>query len=103
MYLLTCIPAVLNNTPGIANSGRKKTKKDYIKSEVYVIDEVEDIIASADCSCLIIRRERLLGDLANYKDLKRIMWQLVACAHSTRHPAILVAALKFYRLQYLQS
>lgn len=76
--------AVLNNTPELVNMGRKKTKVNYTAGEHYSIDEFEDIVASPSCSRLIIRTDRVTGNLDNAKVVKHILWQMTACAHSER-------------------
>ncbi|KZV58903.1 hypothetical protein PENSPDRAFT_672743, partial [Peniophora sp. CONT] len=80
-YVFECA-AVLNNSPDLVNLGRKKTKKDYLAGNLYVIDEYDDIVANEDCSRLIVRRENLPDALVKTKDLQHILWQLVACAHN---------------------
>lgn len=74
--------AILNNNPDLQQVKRNKGKKSIASTCGYSIDEVEDIVASPDCSRLIIRRERLTGSLEKTKDVKEAMWQLVTAAHS---------------------
>ncbi|KZV69448.1 hypothetical protein PENSPDRAFT_665797 [Peniophora sp. CONT] len=80
-YVFNC-SAVLNNTPDLVNTGRKKTKKDFMGGALYAIDELEDISASESCSRLIIRADRIKVDLKNTKEMQHILWQMVACAHT---------------------
>lgn len=74
--------AILNNSPELAKVGRKKTKADIVASELYGIDELEDIVASPTASRLIIRRERIQADLSNAKQARSVLWQMATCAHS---------------------
>lgn len=92
--ILTTSSAILNNTPALANPGRKKTKKDFVASELYGIHEFDDIIAAPGSSRLLIRRERLKGDLSKAKQAKQVLWQMSICAHSTLLVFLQVTAAK---------
>lgn len=81
--MLTPHTAILNNTPELVTVGRKKTKKDVVTSELYSIDEFADIVASESSSRLIIRRDNIKADLSKTVQLKKVLWQMVTCAHST--------------------
>ena len=63
--------------------GRKKTKAEIVSTACYTIDELEDIVAYEEASRLIIRPERITGNLNDGKVLKQVLWQMVTCAHST--------------------
>lgn len=74
--------AILNGNPGLINPGRKKTKDDIVSSDLYGIHEFDDIVAFESGSRLIIRRERIKADLSKTKQARKVLWQMVTCAHS---------------------
>ncbi|VDC02223.1 unnamed protein product [Peniophora sp. CBMAI 1063] len=72
----------LNRAPTGKAVGKTGSKGPSMTSEAYSIDELEDISAGPQASRLLIRKDRILGDLDKGKVVKHVLWQMVTCAHS---------------------